>query len=568
MHHLLAMLLVLLIGIPVAYAQPANDDCSNAQVLCSNVLFSGTTISATPQCGGPDGDCLAAGSWAQCYDVNNSVWFTFRSNSAGGAATVTLSNSSCGAGFRLQGVLLAASTPCDPASYVSLSCDTGLAGGFVLNSTLLAANTQYWVQIDGATSAPNLSECTFDIEITGPAVAWIVQPTVTAESCDPGNDGAISLNVSGNFPAYTYVWSNGQTGSSLNNLSAGTYSVTITGAQGCDTLVEVLVPLAPGITAVALSSTPIACSASTGTITVDSVTGGSPAYNYSIDGGANFQSSTTFNGLAAGSYQVITVDQNNCQDTSVIIVEEPDPPVGTAVVTPADCGQQNGSIVVSVQGGTSPYTFTPAGSGGATSGTYDNLAAGTYTIVVEDANGCSDTLVEIVPQNELLEAVPVATPIECQSTSGAITVTQVSGGTAPYTYTLDQGASQVFSTFSGLNAGTYQVTIAGSGGCSADYTVSIENVCPPVSISNAFSPNGDGLNETWYLQNLAAYDRSRVLVFNRWGQRVFRSTGYKIPWDGTLAGRTLPAGTYFYQITLDFEDPDAQSFNGYITLMR
>ena len=552
----------------LGFGQPPNDDCSAAQVLCSNVQIAGTTLGATAQCGGPDGDCMASGSWGQCYDVDNSVWYTFRTNAIGGAVQVTVSNSGCGPGLTLQGVLLAAAVPCDPTSYLAIDCDTGLAGGFVLNGISLSGNTQYWVQIDGGTSLPSLSACSFDIEVSGQAVAWQAQPAVLPESCNPGDDGSINLSMSGNFPPYTYAWSNGQSGSLIGNLSAGTYTATVTDAQGCDTVVSVVVPASDPITAVFQTPQPSSCTASTGSISIDSVSGGTPNYSYSIDGGANFQSGNSFTGLAAGTYSVIVQDQNGCMDTVTTTVSQPAPPQAVANVTEANCGEANGSLLVTAQGGSGPYTYTPPLAPGNAQGFYGGLAAGTYTIVVEDANGCSDTLVEVVPETDPVEARPVVTPIECQSTTGSIVITEVVGGTAPYTYTLNPGGTQFTPEFTELLTGTYEIVITDNRSCTANYTVTIPNLCPPVTVTNAFSPNGDGLNETWLLQNLSTYERCRVLVFNRWGQRVYRSTGYKVPWDGTNAGRTLPTGTYYYQITLDHEDPDADTFTGYLTLMR
>ena len=92
----------------VVIAQPNNDDCVEARKLCPGVAFTGTTSGATVELGGADGDGTSGGTWGQCYDVNNSVWFSFRTNSAGGDATVSIITQACDSGSQLQAVLLEA----------------------------------------------------------------------------------------------------------------------------------------------------------------------------------------------------------------------------------------------------------------------------------------------------------------------------------------------------------------------------------------------------------------------------------------------------------------------------
>ena len=111
---------------------------------------------------------------------------------------------------------------------------------------------------------------------------------------------------------------------------------------------------------------------------------------------------------------------------------------------------------------------------------------------------------------------------------------------------------------------TYTLTATGPTGCTASDTMSVK-VLLPVIIPNAFSPNGDGINDTWVLANLADYPGATVEVFNRYGQKVFTSKGYSTPWDGTYKGKTLSFATYYYIIYLN---NGFKPLNGTITIVK
>ena len=92
---------------------------------------------------------------------------------------------------------------------------------------------------------------------------------------------------------------------------------------------------------------------------------------------------------------------------------------------------------------------------------------------------------------------------------------------------------------------TYKLTITGIGGCSVSDTIFIKVLKSP-EVPNAFSPNGDGINDTWQIKYLESYPGAIIEVFNRYGQRVFYSEGYDVEWDGNFSGKPLPVGTYYY----------------------
>jgi gliding motility-associated-like protein len=115
-----------------------------------------------------------------------------------------------------------------------------------------------------------------------------------------------------------------------------------------------------------------------------------------------------------------------------------------------------------------------------------------------------------------------------------------------------------------LNDQEYIIKVTNGLGCSAQDTMMVKLYRPPV-FPNAFSPNGDGINDTWQVTNLSTYAEAKVQVFNRQGQVVFSSVGYNKAWDGTVNGKALPVGVYYYVINLGVVP---QPLTGWITLLR
>ncbi len=114
--------------------------------------------------------------------------------------------------------------------------------------------------------------------------------------------------------------------------------------------------------------------------------------------------------------------------------------------------------------------------------------------------------------------------------------------------------------------GTYSVRVMDENGCSSSDTVIVKGInCSLSNIPNTFTPNGDGINDTWQINALRAYPQCSVLIYNRWGQSVFSSIGYATPWDGTSNHKNLPVGTYYYIIDLKNNVPPV---SGFVTIIR
>lgn len=278
------------------------------------------------------------------------------------------------------------------------------------------------------------------------------------------------------FPGGTPSTSTSQSPTVVYN-TPGTYSVTLTVNNGGSTDTEVLnnyITVNPNPTGTT-STTDAACGQSNGSATVTPA-GGSAPYTYSWTPGGS--TTATASNLAAGAYTVTIADANGCTATAVANVSNAGGPTVTESSSNATCAQNDGSITVNVSGGQSPYTYswTPNVS---TTNSASGLAPGNYSVVVTDANNCS----EVVSVTITAPAVPGVTSTgtneicagDCDGTLDATP----SGGTAPYSYSWDNGLGAGASQ-SNVCPGTYTVTITDANGCTStdSYTVAAGAAVP------------------------------------------------------------------------------------------
>ncbi|UFH34762.1 gliding motility-associated C-terminal domain-containing protein [Flavobacterium acetivorans] len=223
------------------------------------------------------------------------------------------------------------------------------------------------------------------------------------------------------------------------------------------------VTIYPQLTGLTLTPLPTSCNGSLGSITASGVTGGYGSYTYSINAGTNYQADATFNNLPSGTYTVIAKDGNGCTiSTSTSVVVSTGPTASISSQTNIDCfGNSNGSVTVAGANGTAPYTYAKDGITFGSSGTFGSLTAGSYTITVKDANGCTKTqAVTITEPAAALTATVAKTNVTCNGANdGTITITAPTGGYGTYEYRLDTGAWQTSGNFSALANATYSVQI-------------------------------------------------------------------------------------------------------------
>ncbi len=356
-----------------------------------------------------------------------------------------------------------------------------------------------WSSGGTTTTESGLSAGTYTVTITDAnacavqSTVAITQPTPMAVSfanmnvtCNGGNNGSATATVSGGTPAYTYSWMP-SVGSSatVNSLTAGIYTLTVTDANGCSTVTNDTIIQAPSMI-LTTSSTGVLCSYdSTGSATVVA-TGGAMPYSYSWSNG---DATATANGLIGGTYTVTVTDSLLCSNTTTVTVAAPSPVAITSTTTGNVCSYDlNGSATITATGGTPGYTYSWSNGGTTTMET--GLASGTYTVTVTDANDCHFSSPVTITSPPPITIATTITNASCNGgTNGGASIV-ASGGTPAYSYLWSTGSTTT--SISNVGGGFYTVTITDNNSCTYPFTINVTNPNAPVVsvVSTSESCNG------------------------------------------------------------------------------
>lgn len=401
---------------------------------------------------------------------------------------------------------------------------------------------------------------------TGSTTVIITQPpalslgvTSVSDATCVGNDGSATVAPSGGTPGYTIAWSSGAAGATATGLAPGGYTATVTDANGCTATVVVPVGSVEGPVITDVSATATTCVPPNGAITVTATGTG---LEYSIDGGAIYQASNVFNGLASGAYTVQVRDANGCIATATVNV--PVPPSPLPVITGDAFACFGETIVLTTTQPYAGYSWSNGASSSATAVT----GAGNLTVTVTDAGGCAGTSAPFSvafggpqagfltdPPSPQLPGTAVAVSDASSASGGSITSWAWDFG-VPDGTGLGPDASWTYPT-----SGAYIITliVTDANGCTdtASYTYLIRPA--DIRIPNVISPNGDGRNDAFVIENIE-YFGNEVVIVNRWGNEVFSAKDYRNTWkaDGHADG------TYYYILRLD----DGREFTGHLTVLR
>ncbi|MBN8702424.1 MAG: gliding motility-associated C-terminal domain-containing protein [Bacteroidetes bacterium] len=337
----------------------------------------------------------------------------------------------------------------------------------------LGANT-YTVTIKDANNCTTKTTAT----ITAPPPLTLNTNISATVSCFNGSNGSIAAVASGGVGSYTYVWSTGQstiTASTLNvhsNLSAGTFSVTVTDGNGCSST-KVRTITQPS-TALSLSLTVnnhVSCAGGSNGAATASASGGTGAYTFTWSNASNTASAT---GLSAAIYSATVRDANGCSVTGTISITEPPASISASanVVSNVSCfNGSNGSATAVPAGGVGSYTYS--WSNAATSATVTTLNASTHTVTITDSNGCAASATVAVSQPSLavVATTSLTSNVLCFGGNTGSGSAAASGGTGPYTFVWSNSTSG--STANSLLANTYTVTVTDANNCSDTETLVI-----------------------------------------------------------------------------------------------
>ncbi|NUM50266.1 MAG: gliding motility-associated C-terminal domain-containing protein [Flavobacteriales bacterium] len=291
-------------------------------------------------------------------------------------------------------------------------------------------------------------------------------------SCFGLSDGSVSTLTLGGTLAYTYLWNNGSTQSSLNAIGAGTYLVTVTDANGCADTSSVTLTQPDSLVASAIITSNyngqhISCYGSNNGSANSSAVGGTGGYTYLWNNNAT---TPALSNISAGVYIVTITDVNGCSDTASINITQPDSLFIVASVSNITCnGVDSGSIDITVTGGTLPYNYLWSTS--ATTEDLSGLLAGTYSVIVTDLNGCvkSDSYT-IVWSSNLTVSTEVYNALCFESYTGGINLS-ISQGKEPYQYLWSNGATT--EDLLQINAGKYFVLVTDANNCTFSDTFTV-----------------------------------------------------------------------------------------------
>lgn len=427
--------------------------------------------------------------------------------------------------------------------------------------------------------------CSFQASYTiQEAISMGIDETLQPESCAGSANGEILVKVQGGSAPYTYKWSNGSTSAKLSNLSAGNYSLTVTDALGCAVEKQFSLGTTSALEIELLGQSNATCAGSnSGSIRL-SVKGTSgkftPKWLDDPSAGLNREN------LSAGTYQLSVSDESGCTVNKSFTITEAQllqARIETALDVDCSIGSITGLAWVSIQGGIQPYKITWS-SGEKDSREINFHASGNLKVSVTDALGCtSQTEVRVNFPTQINKAgrldfdyrkLEISSEPEVQVDEEIIFESVISEEFIGWEWSFGDGTASkdkdpihIFQS-----PGNFEVTLTAYDiyGCSSveKNIIQVNKPLEFITIPNAFTPNGDGLNDT-FIPKLREVSDFTMDIFNTWGEKMFSTSSIETKsWDGTHQGETSPPGNYLYQITYRSKDGEQFTRTGGVTLIR
>ena len=405
------------------------------------------------------------------------------------------------------------------------------------------------------TDANNCTDLITNLIITQPAAINYNNVSIQDIACFGDFSGAITVTAiggTGNL-IFSILPASGlqQTSGVFSNLAAGVYTIIATDQSGCTTSTIAQIKQNPDIQIDLLTfGEPTCYGDGDGYLLVNAIGGVNPL-TYQLNGNSPFVVGQ-FNNLIAGNYLLSIVDALGCRLDTTLVLTQPDSVYYSKLeVNGVLCpGASNGKVIVVGQGGRGDYTYyLKPGLHFNKSGYFEGLHEGNYVLIIKDSAGCQfDTTIFISPSNAINSNI-IKQDLKCFGAGfEAWAEVQMQGGESPFTYAWSTEPVQTTARVEGLTFGYYFVDIVDANGCELKDTVYINPgpCCEEVFIPNAFSPNGDGVNDLFRVTTSAGIELIQFAVYNRWGNRVWSTNDFRSGWDGTFQGKDEDMNTYFY----------------------
>jgi len=380
-------------------------------------------------------------------------------------------------------------------SVSDVKCNGGSDGQVLLNVSGGQGNLNYnWSNGSTTASINNLTEGTYVVTVTdanacsstlstqvNEPIAININPNVTEPGCGGLADGSISLSTSGGTPSYSYFWNTGQTTPTIDNLSGGTYLVTVTDNNDCTEMSSISLSESSSINVNSNVIEPSCNGIEDGSISIN-VSGGNGALTFNWSTG---QTTSTINNLSDGEFIVTVTDDSNCTEIQSFNLEEPSAISITESITEPECnGDSQGSIIVNPSGGNGPYSYE--WSSGQTTSTINNLSGGNYNLTVTDNNNCEGTDTYFIDEPA---AISINTNVEiasCNGGSDGMIEVDVEGGMMPYSFSWDNGMTT--ESIEGIEAGMYTLLVTDANNCQSVKTVNVGEPVPLGVLFNVTEP--------------------------------------------------------------------------------
>ena len=420
--------------------------------------------------------------------------------------------------------------------------------------------------------------------------ALVLSAQSEATLCGNGSDGSIDLTVVGGTLPFTFAWSNASTDEDPVGLSAGVYIVLVTDDNGCTATLNETVeePTEVAVVVTNISEYGIynlSCETSEDGSAEAGASGGSGPYTFVWDNGTL---GAELSSVSAGTYTVVATDINGCTGTSQLSLEAPTGAVVSFYTEAISCfGESDGAIFVEeITGGTPPYQYSINDSDFSGTGLFGSLSVGSYDIVIQDANGCTNT--ESVQLDEPAElVVNLGDDIEIQlgeepfNIEAIVNVGIDSASLQYWEWTQGRFFTTDSTRFDGerainpLETTLYEFYAIDTFGCvGIDQMLVSVRKDRKVYIPNAFSPNGDGNNDIFYIQSGIELERVKTFkIFNRWGEIVYELSDFYANdpnngWDGMFKGEELNQAVFVFWVELEFKDGWTEIVKGDVTLLK